>query len=114
VGNKGEYMNKACNKCKKGFVTYNDSENCYDCTLERVTGGNPPEEGDFNTAAILSGKMSDEEHRELMRELRNVELGISSSFEPLEPTEEPEWDDQWCRWCLNITCTCDEIEDDDE
>jgi hypothetical protein len=46
---------------------------CYNCALEKVTGGSCPEEGDFNTARLISGEMTDQERKWLMEDLRAVE-----------------------------------------
>lgn len=46
---------------------------CYNCALKRITGGSAPEEGDFNSARIVSGEMSEKEWRLLQAELRDVD-----------------------------------------
>jgi len=69
------FVDKICTKCGKPFRTNNNSDKCYDCTLEELTGGIAPEEGDFNTARITSGTMNDQEYRNLQRDLKSVELG---------------------------------------
>lgn len=46
---------------------------CYNCALKRITGGSAPEEGDFNSARIVSGEMSETEWRLLQAELRDVD-----------------------------------------
>ena len=83
-------MQKTC-KCGKEFKTSNGSEVCYDCVLESLTQGRPPEEGDFNTASIVSGKMSEDEFRYLQEDLRNIEQGISRR-DPADPENEVDYD----------------------
>ncbi len=48
-------------------------DSCYACALDSLTNGCCPEEGDFNSASIISGEMSDREQRELRRELEKVD-----------------------------------------
>ncbi|HEY4483069.1 MAG TPA: hypothetical protein VI953_02740 [Candidatus Paceibacterota bacterium] len=63
-----------CAKCGKVFQSQKmNSVTCYWCALEHFAGGRPPEEGDFNSASLLSGEMSDEEARELQKELESVD-----------------------------------------
>lgn len=56
---------RTCTECSKKFRSWNTSQKCYSCTLKEVCHGRPPEEGEFNTAAILSGTMTDEAEAEL-------------------------------------------------
>lgn len=78
-----------------------DSEHiCYACALERITGGHAPEEGDFNSAHLISGEISDTDLGYLMEDLRNVELG-RSTFEPYEE------DIDACPICGGDTKWCD-------
>ena len=51
---------------------------CYDCALQKVTGGSCPEEGDFNTARLISGEITDQELQWLQEDLRAVVTGRSS------------------------------------
>jgi len=72
-----------CKNCGKKFEKHTGEEFgdnrdslqdiCYDCALESTTGGQPPEEGDFNTARITSGEISEEERRLLQEDLRSVD-----------------------------------------
>jgi len=68
---------KYCNNCGNAFNTSNNSKLCYNCTLANVTGGNPPEEGDFNTAKIRSGTITVQERGFLQQDLESVENGTS-------------------------------------
>jgi len=70
--NEVRMVEKVCSKCKGTFQTSNDSELCYNCTLADVAGDLAPEEGDFNTASILSGTMTAEERRWLQEDLEAV------------------------------------------
>lgn len=87
---------RCCSRCKNDFRTRNDSVTCYGCTLNELTHGLPPEEGDFNTAKIQSGTMTDEEWRLLQRDLWQVETG-SSLPEPEEFEDDGclGWEDDW-------------------
>lgn len=77
---------RICEKCAKKFETRkSDAETCYGCALKRITGGHAPEEGDFNTARLVSGTMTEEEERWLRSDLEAVEGGASHpDFEPEE------------------------------
>ena len=76
-----QFVSKVCVGCEKAFRTSNNSAKCYDCTLEDITHGNPPEEGDFNTAGIVSGTLSAQERRYLQQDLESVELGRTTEEE---------------------------------
>jgi hypothetical protein len=98
-----QFVSKVCG-CGKAFKTSNDSDKCYDCTLEDIAHGNPPEEGDFNTARIVSGTMTETERGYLQRDLESVELGRTTEEEYEDgreddeeyyPDEEEEDDDDW-------------------
>lgn len=69
------FVEKTCSKCGKTFRTNNNSEKCYNCTLDGITGGYAPEEGDYNSAKIMSGEITEQEFRRLQQELGAVELG---------------------------------------
>ncbi len=71
-----------CEVCGKEFVKYIKDYSlrretfpdiCYGCSLQSITGGQAPEEGDFNTARVSSGEMSEEERRLLQEDLRSVD-----------------------------------------
>jgi len=74
---KAEWVTRSCSECNQDFRTRNDSDLCYGCTLSGLTLGMSPEEGDFNTAKIQSGTMTDEEWRLLQMDLWQAETGIS-------------------------------------
>jgi hypothetical protein len=84
------FVTKECSKCHKQFDTSNNSDLCYSCTLDQVANGFPPEEGDFNTAGILSGTLTEAERHNLQQDLESVELGRTTQEEGEE--EEP---DDW-------------------
>ena len=84
---------------------------CKRCCLKDITGGLPPEEGDFNTAMLRSGEYTDEEYAALMQDLASVESGCTASEE----------DDYYyeCRYCDSDPCICrdlieDELDDEDD
>ena len=69
-------MLSVCPECGKKFQTSRSGNpRCYDCALAEITGGSAPEEGDFNSAAIVSGTLSDEERAFLLADLKSVEAG---------------------------------------
>ena len=86
-----------CEKCGKFFLKLIQNSNltaiknvidqepeshvCYNCTLERITGGFPPEAGDFNSARICSGEMTEREQFLIQEELYAVEQGVSSGHD---------------------------------
>ncbi|MBU0650045.1 hypothetical protein KKG63_02490, partial [Patescibacteria group bacterium] len=49
-----QFVSKVCIGCRNEFRTSNDSDKCYNCTLDDLCHGMPPEEGDFNTAVNLA------------------------------------------------------------
>ena len=88
------YIETICSKCQKNFqrntevggtmalaVGRKSSPECYACALTSLTGGRAPEEGDLNSARLISGEISDKELGWLMEDLRAVESG-SSVLEP--------------------------------
>ena len=84
-------IEKQCRECGNTFRTNNNSDKCYSCTLIDVTHDQPPEEGDFNTAGIISGTMTEEERSYLQKDLEQVEFGgsLNSSYF-VEDDEEPD------------------------
>jgi len=79
------FVSKICKGCDELFSTSNDSDKCFNCTLLELTQGMAPEEGDFNTAAITSGTMSEQDRRNLQKDLESVE--------PQEDYEDEDEDD---------------------
>jgi len=65
------WRTKICAECSKPFQTHNKSELCYDCTLRDICQGMAPGEEDFNTAAILSGTLTDAEEAQLQGDLKD-------------------------------------------
>jgi ribosome-binding protein aMBF1 (putative translation factor) len=89
-----------CKVCGKTFNKYieevdesrdSSQDVCYDCALEFITGGTAPEEGDFNTASIRSGEMSDEERRILYEDLRKVDWAACQPDAEDDPRDEEWW-----------------------
>ena len=92
VVSKASWVTRCCSGCKQDFRTRNDSDLCYGCTLSDLTHGMSPEEGDFNTAKIQSGTMTDEEWRLLQRDLWQAETGISlPEPEDIEAMDFSDW-----------------------
>jgi hypothetical protein len=94
---------KTCIGCGEQFETSNDSDKCRSCTLNDLTGGLAPEEGDFNTAAIQSGTMSAQERRWLQQDLESVE--VQDPFEDWEEDDPFDDDDYW-EDLYNQPCEC--------
>lgn len=128
-----------CGSCGRGFWRQDYLRNkkapvCYRCTLERLTAECAPEEGDFNSALISSGEMTDQEVCSLQEDLRSVEPDGDEEYEPegfddsddFDSCEEesnegvcPEcgevykWCDcefgpqtPWCEICGELSCIC--------
>ena len=93
-----QFEERQCARCHKLFRTNNSSDLCYNCTLDDITHGLPPEEGDFNTAGIISGTLTDSDWTNLQHDLEMVEAG-TSEFEPDDEREfldiEEEETDDW-------------------
>ncbi len=69
-----------CEKCDKQFETLHkerESNICYGCALNQLCGRSAPEEGDFNSARIISDEMTEQEERWLREDLEAVESGRS-------------------------------------
>lgn len=98
--------NEKVNATLAGAVGRNSRSICYSCALEEITGGHAPEEGDFNSAHLISGEVSDTDLGYLMEDLRNVEFG-RSTFEPYERDSDEDWEDTaWCNTCNKDTAFC--------
>lgn len=76
-----EMNETVCPKCGKKFestISPEEKPKCYDCILMDISNG-CPEEGDMNTARILSGTLSPEEKNDLMESFAAVEEGRSGT-----------------------------------
>jgi hypothetical protein len=71
-----------CENCGKCFKSQKDSVSCFSCALARLAVNGCPEEGDFNSALIISGEMTDDEARWLREDLESVD----------HPQEDDDWD----------------------
>ena len=88
-----------CGTCNKQFEALDDTSTeepiCYGCALDSITGGRAPEEGDFNSARITSGEMSEKEWKWLQEDLQAVEQGRSiREYEEIEYDELIECNDE--------------------
>ncbi len=93
-------VKQICVNCGKEFATNNGSNSCYDCTLSRTAGGLIPEEGDFRTARIISGTMSNQQHQDLVGDLSSIELD-----DPAPETENCPYCGYYDRrWCNSSNC----------
>jgi len=86
-----QFVTKTCIGCGKSFQTSNGSDKCYNCILDDICHGNPPEEGDFNTAGVVSGTLSVQERRSLQSELESAELGRTTEEEYGDEDEDEEY-----------------------
>ena len=89
-----QFISKVCGECGITFRTSNDLSKCYNCTLVNITRGVAPEEGDFNSAGIISGTLPKQERRYLQSDLESVELGMTTQ-EEYEEDEEEDCPDDW-------------------
>ena len=62
---------------------------CYKCTLKDLCGNHAPEEGDFNSAMIISGEMTEQDAQLLQEDLRAAETGQSFRGLDFEEDEDP-------------------------
>lgn len=63
-----------CATCGKNFRSQNkNSTTCYGCALTQLTGNKAPEEGDINSALLISGEMSDRDARQLQEDLESID-----------------------------------------
>ena len=84
-----------CSACGKTFERLYEKrarDICYGCALKELCGNLPPEEGDFNSARIISGEMTEQEEKWLQEDLEAVESGRSIR-EPYEDEHEREDED---------------------
>src|SRR3989338_3215847 len=120
-------IDTTCTKCGKIFERNDDrgityyglvvgrEENrplCYNCALDEVTGGKAPEEGDFNSALLMSGEMNNNQWKWMQEDFRAAERG-GSVFEPYEDDTADEYDaPAWCYVCNRdiafCECVCNE------
>lgn len=76
---KVQVYTRECPGCGKSFQSTHETGDCYDCTLDRITHGGAPEEGDFNSAKIISGTLTKEEAEYLQQDLASVESDEDNS-----------------------------------
>lgn len=65
-----------CNTCGKTFKRLYEkmsTDICYACALELFCGKFAPEEGDFNSARLTSGEMSEQDARWLQEDLESID-----------------------------------------
>lgn len=67
----------------------------YQQRLKEITGGLPPEEGDFNTALLTADDVSEHDRRVVLDDLRSVELvGDDEEWQELYGNPDDDADDQ--------------------
>ena len=88
-----------CGTCGKEFKSQRkDSTTCYGCALTRLIGNRAPEEGDFNSALLISGEMSDQDARQLQEDLESVDhSGAEAAWSRMVEEYNDEYDDDH-RW----------------
>ena len=72
-----------CSVCEKTFERlYEKRERdiCDGCALKELCGNFAPEEGDFNSARIISGEMTEQEERWLQEDLESVDHSREEAF----------------------------------
>jgi hypothetical protein len=73
-------FDRVCTKCEKSFKSNrDDATTCYGCALKDFAGRNAPEEGDFNSAALTSGEMSEKEWQLFQQELESIDHSDAAS-----------------------------------
>lgn len=103
-----------CSVCRKTFERlYEKCERdiCYGCALKEFAGNFPPEEGDFNSALLISGEMSEQEAKWLQEDLEAVESGRSIREPYNEEGQDEDVDSIWDDYCLKCyepidACEC--------
>lgn len=81
-----DMFTRTCSVCSRTFETKkSEATTCYDCCLERLTGDRAPEEGDFNTARISSGQMTEQQERWLREDLESVDHSGEQEMYDEEP-----------------------------
>lgn len=108
---------RVCTNCEKSFrqnespdithwalIVGRDSEEplCYHCALLKVTGGYAPEAGDFNTARLISGELTDADWEFMRASFRAVETGRSAPEPYDDPHCDDDWDDDWEDDCEDV------------
>jgi hypothetical protein len=113
----------SCTVCKKtfeqnenpeltalAFAVGRDTEHpvCYGCALRQLTGNHAPEGGDFGSAYLISGEMSDKEWRSLQEDLGMVR----ATWSPPEPAfgeDYEDYSDLVCHTCgkYHDMCFCE-------
>ncbi len=69
-----------CKNCGKKFQSQKkDSTICYACALAELIGKGGPEEGDINSALLISGEMSDQKTRWLQEDLESIDHSSAES-----------------------------------
>ena len=89
-------FNRTCSTCQKKFNSQKkDSNTCYGCALTRLIGNGGPEEGDINSALLISGEMSDEYARQLQEDLELIDHSGAEEMERrlIEPYQEDDYED---------------------
>lgn len=80
-----------------------DSTICYGCALESLIGNGCPEEGDCNSALLISGEMTDQEARWLQEDLESIDHSgaeqawrniVEDDFDPDDRYNDPEYYDE--------------------
>ena len=102
-----------CEVCSKTFERLYEEmvrDICYGCALKEFCGNFAPEEGDFNSALIISGEMTEQDAKWLQEDLEAVETGrsIRESYDEEKQDENVGsiWDD-YCPKCYEPIEACE-------
>lgn len=71
-----------CKSCRRQFERLYEEmarDICFKCALEELCGNFPPEEGDFNSAMIISGEMTKQEEEWLQEDLEAIDHSRAES-----------------------------------
>jgi hypothetical protein len=91
-----------CEKCGKEYqkndqVARDCEHICYECALSNLCGDGYPEEGDFNTARLQSGEISDQAFKQLRRELTAIEQGQQQCYMDTDDSESSlDYEETYC------------------
>jgi len=101
-----------CSKCEKLFSSSKPQTEdllCFRCAVKHFTKGLFSEEGDLNTAKIISGTLTSDEERWLKEDLRAVEGPIDPALDFYNEHAPDHWYEVKCLECgyLQEYCICD-------
>ena len=86
-----------CTTCGKRFQSQKvNSTTCYGCALTRLIGNGAPEDGDINSALLISGEISDQNARQLQEDLESIDhSGAEAAWGRMVEEYNDEFDDRY-------------------